>query len=63
MGKIIEFKQNKTDDSMIPVEQWDGSAYQCFFENFCVPNAQKFNISPWDYLANFIKAIYGNQEE
>ena len=48
---------------MIPVEQWDGSAYQCFFENFCIPNAQKFNISPWDCLANFIKAIYGNQEE
>ena len=55
MAKILE--PTKNYDDMIPVSEWDGDCWQTFFEQFCVPNGEANGVSPWEYLANFVKTI------
>ena len=58
---ILERKTKAPADEMVPVEKWDGECWKTFFEQFCVPSGEMHGISPWEYLANFIKKVYGGR--
>lgn len=56
--EMLEEVRNDEDyEDMVPVDQWNGECWQTFFEEFCVPNGERYDISPWEYLANFIKHL------
>ena len=57
MEKILELIDKEDYADMIPVDQWDGECWKTFFDEFCVPNGEMNNISPWQYLAGFIKHL------
>lgn len=61
MVKVIEFKEKKENDEMIPLEEWDGECWELFFEQFCVPNAKQSGKSPWDIFANFVKVLLSGE--
>lgn len=61
MAKIIELTQKPNANDFVPVEEWDGECWKIFFEEFCVPNGDANGVSPWEYLANFIKMINGGK--
>lgn len=65
MAKILEFKTpEEHKDEMIPVDQWDGECWKTFFDQFCVPFAEKHHgVTPWDVLADFIKKVYAEEGE
>lgn len=56
--EMLEEVRNDEDyEDMVPVDQWSGECWQTFFEEFCVPNGERYGVSPWKYLANFIKHL------
>lgn len=61
MAKVIEFKEKKDADEMIPLEEWDGECWQLFFTQYCVPNARQSGKSPWDILAGFLQALLSGE--
>ena len=64
MAKILELKNpEEHEDEIVPVDQWNGECWKTFFDQFCVPAGEQHGVSPWEYLANFIKTVYSSGGE
>lgn len=57
MAKILELQSKESQDEMLDVMEWDGSAWQAVWEQFIIPAAAATGQTPWDVLANFVRGL------
>ena len=58
MEKIIDFKKQKGNNDMIPMEEWDGECWKTMFNTLAEMIPEQ---DPWETFANFIKATLINK--
>ena len=61
MAKIIDFNGTRKDNSLNPIENWDGDSWRCFFENVCVPMAEEEGYDPWDIFAVIMQGVLSDK--